>query len=242
MARCERGLAARRLHDHGHGTGSDHTVGDCPRAGAAHPRARRRDRSHPTASSRASSGNRQRPALQSRAAGGRRRARRRRPDDLARHRRGRARRRFDGLVPGDGDQHPAAERAVRAGGAPRDLLQRSDRDLGRVGESARARRRRAGRLPRHRPLVLRQRLHALLGAPRRVQGLRRRQAAPAAQRRSGDPDRLLLSEDARAHRRHLGRERAAGHRQSRHRGRGPVRARGADRSRRSICGRESPVR
>jgi len=50
------------------------------------------------------------------------------------------------------------------------------------------------RLPRDRALVLRQRLHALAPAARRLQGLRRRHPAPAAQRRPGGPDRVLLSQ------------------------------------------------
>src|SRR5712692_8210536 len=45
---------------------------------------------------------------------------------------------------------------------------------GGVGQPARPRRCRAGRLPRHRALVLRQRLHARLLADRRLQGFRRR--------------------------------------------------------------------
>src|SRR5437763_1846805 len=78
----------RRLHDHRHGAGSDHAVGDCSGTWAAHPRASGRDRGRAPASARARPGNRQRSPLQGRPARGRRGTGRRHPHDPARHRGG----------------------------------------------------------------------------------------------------------------------------------------------------------
>ena len=92
-----------------------------------------------------------------------------------------------------------------------------------------------GRLPGHRPLVLRQRLHARVLAARGLPRLRRRRPAPASQRRPGGAHRLLLPQGGGGDRRHLGRQRDAGHRQPRRRGGRPVRARGAH-----LLGRRAP--
>ena len=161
-----------------------------PRARSAHPRARRRDRGGAAVASRSRDGHRHRRAVQGRRVEGRGRARRRHPHHPAGDRGGGAGRRLDGLVRGHGDQHLPTERPVRARDPPQALPQRPDRRLGRLGQPAGPGRRRARRLPGHRALVLRQRLHALLPAPRRLQGLRRRSrpgGGPTATRRCGSP-------------------------------------------------------